>query len=150
MESHGRQCLLQARHLMMMMIRYEKEAIFKRFTNSITELRIKGDKDKSCELKALIAKNIGNSAVGNTITNKDRFRKVSLLKLQKDDKLCGNNRFKSDHELQQIASMNTFIKYERVCSNVLEVENREFTICYSGHYDNSERSRYKRDGVVLP
>ena len=98
-------------------IRYEKEAIFKHFTNSITELRIEGDKDKLCELKALIAKNIGNSAVGNTITNKDRFRKVSLLKLQKDDKLCGNNRCKSDHELRQIASMNTFIKYkhDKIC-----------------------------------
>ena len=72
----------------------------------------------------------GNSAVGNTITNKDRFRKVSLIKLQKDDKLCGNNRFKSDHELRQIASMNTFIKYERVCSNVLEVESKHDKILY--------------------
>ena len=59
-------------------IRYKKEPIFKRFTNSITELRIEGDKDKACELKALIVKNIGNSAVGNTITNKDKVRKVNV------------------------------------------------------------------------
>ena len=111
-------------------IRYEKEAIFKRFTNSITELRIEGDKDKSCELKALIAKNIGNSAVGNTITNKDKFRKVKLVKLDNETKVCGNSRFRSTHELRQIASMNTFIKYEKVCPNVLEVESKHDKIMY--------------------
>ena len=111
-------------------IRYEKEAIFKRFTNSITELRIEGDKDKSCELKALIAKNIGNSAVGNTITNKDKFRKVKVVKLDNETKVCGNSRFRSTHELREIASMNTFIKYEKICPNVLEVESKHSKIVY--------------------
>ena len=62
-------------------LRYNKQKVFKNFRNKITELRIKGDTDKSCEMKATTAKLIGNSAFGSCITNKDKFRKVALKRV---------------------------------------------------------------------
>ena len=62
-------------------LRYNKQKVFKNFGNKITELRIKGGTDKSCEMKATTAKLIGNSAFWSCITNKDKFRKVALRRV---------------------------------------------------------------------
>ena len=108
-------------------IRYNKEPIFRDFANAITEMRIKGDKDKHSEMPALMAKLIGNSAFGSTITNKDKHREVVLQRYTNTTtatKLAG-----SDYRAV-VASLFNFIKYEQISPQLLEVERRQDKIVY--------------------
>ena len=114
-----------------MFIRYNKEPIFREFANSITEMRIKGDKDKHSEMPALMAKLIGNSAFGSTITNKDKHRKVVL---ESYDKTADQQ-----HQLVDgtggdyrsvVASLFNFIKYEQIAPRLLEVERKHDKVMY--------------------
>ena len=114
-------------------IRYNKEPIFQDFANDITILLIKGEKDKHSEIPALMAKLIGNSAFGSTITNKDKHREVVLQ--------CYN----TNHDTQQalvvgdyraaVASSLNFIEYKQITPQFLEVERRHGKIVYNQlHY----------------
>ena len=88
---------------------------------------IKGDKDKHSEMPALIAKLIGNSAFGSTITNKDKHREVILQRYNNDDNdgpLTG-----SDYRAV-VALLLNFIKYEQITLQLLEVERRHDKIVY--------------------
>ena len=114
-----------------MFIRYNKEPIFREFANSITEMRIKGDKDKHSEMPALMAKLIGNSAFGSTITNKDKHREVVLESY--------NKTADQQHQLVDgtggdyrsvVASMFNFIKYEQIAPRLLEVERKHDKVMY--------------------
>ena len=108
-------------------IRYNKEPIFRDFANAITEMRIKGDKDKHSEMPALMAKLIGNSAFGSTITNKDKHREVVLQRYNgtnEDGPLAGG-----DYQAV-LASLFNFIKYEQISPQLLEVERRHDKIVY--------------------
>ena len=108
-------------------IRYNKEPICRDFANAITEMRIKGDKDKHSEMLALMAKLIGNSAFGSTITNKDKHREVVLQRYNssnEDGPLAG-----SDYRAV-VASLFNFIKYEQITPQMLEVERRHDKIVY--------------------
>ena len=110
-----------------MFIRYNKEPIFRDFANAITEMRIQGDKDKHSEMPALMAKLIGNSAFGSTITNKDKHREVVLQRYTNNNTtapLTG-----SDYRAV-VASMFNFIKYEQISPQLLEVERRHDKIVY--------------------
>ena len=107
-------------------IRYNKEPIFRDFANAITEMRIKGDKDKHSKMPALMAKFIGNSAFGSTITNKDKHREVVLQRYNtnEDGPLAG-----SDYRAV-VASLFNFIKHEQITPQLLEVERRNDKLVY--------------------
>lgn len=51
--------------------------IFKDFTDWVSDERRKGDTDPDYEIKASMAKNVGNSAFGRTGMNKSKFNKTS-------------------------------------------------------------------------
>ena len=89
-------------------------------------MRIKGDKDKHSKMPALMAKLIGNSAFGSTITNKDKHREVVLksYNINEDGPLAG-----SDYRAV-VASLFNFIKYEQITPQLLEVERRHDKIVY--------------------
>ena len=114
-----------------MFIWYNKEPIFREFANSITEMRIQGDKDKHSEMPALMAKLIGNSAFGSTITNKDKHREVVLESYNKTadqqhqiiDGTGGDYR-------SVVASLFNFIKYEQIAPRLLEVERKHDKVMY--------------------
>ena len=109
-------------------LRFNKDKVFKNFTNKITELRAEGDRNKSCEGKALTAKLIGNSAFGSCITNKDQFRQVELRRIINREAQVG--RYNSELKKEELVSLNTFIKYEVVGPRLLEVESRHKKIFY--------------------
>ena len=109
-------------------IRYNKEPIFRDFANAITEMRIKGDKDKHSEMPALMAKLIGNSAFGSTITNKDKHREVVLQRYNSTNE-DGSPLAGSDYRAV-VASLFNFIKYEQISPQLLEVERRHDKIVY--------------------
>ena len=48
-------------------------------------MRIKGDKNKHRKMPVLVAKFIGNSAFGSTITNKEKHRDVILQRYNNND-----------------------------------------------------------------
>ena len=112
-------------------IRYNKEPIFRDFANAITEMLIKGDKDKHSEMPVLMAKLIGNSAFGSTTANKDKHREVVLQRYNtnEDGPLAG-----SDYRAV-VALLFNFIKYEQITPQLLEVERRHDKIVYDQlHY----------------
>eukprot|EP00794_Sanderia_malayensis_P021223 gene21223-biopygen16255 len=118
-------------------LRWKKEPVFAEFGREITRLRVQGDRDKSSEMKANTAKLIGNSAFGSCITNKDKHRDVRLVSLQQDgDRSKTRRMLTSDQVLsnrrarREIASMNTFVRYEQVCRQVLEVETKKRRVVY--------------------
>eukprot|EP00794_Sanderia_malayensis_P008689 gene8689-biopygen6973 len=119
-------------------IRYDKQPIFAEFGRDITRLRVQGDQDKSSEMKANTAKLVGNSAFGSCITNKDKHRDVRLVSLleQQDGRMAKTRMLTRDQLLtnrqtrREIASMNTFVRYEQVCPQVLEVESKKRRILY--------------------
>ena len=108
-------------------IRYNKEPIFRDFANAITEMGIRGDKDKHSEMPALMAKLIGNSAFGSTITNKDKHREVVLQRYTNNTAAAPPTG--SDYRAV-VASMFNFIKYEQISPQLLEVERRHDKIVY--------------------
>ena len=89
-------------------------------------MRIKGDKDKHSKMPALMAKFIGNSAFGSTITNKDKHREVVLQRYNtnEDGPLAG-----SDYRAV-VASLFNFIKHEQITPQLLEVERRNDKLVY--------------------
>eukprot|EP00794_Sanderia_malayensis_P004375 gene4375-biopygen3558 len=119
-------------------IRYDKQPIFAEFGRDITRLRVQGDRDKSSEMKANTAKLVGNSAFGSCITNKDKHQDVRLVSLleQQDGRIAKTRMLTRDQLLanrqtrREIASMNTFVRYEQVCAQVLEVESKKRRILY--------------------
>ena len=111
-------------------IRYNKEPIFRDFANAITEMRIKGDKDKHSEMPALMAKLIGNSAFGSTITNKDKHREVVLQRYTTRDASGGGGPLAGSDYRAVVASLFNFIKYEQISPQLLEVERRHDKIVY--------------------
>ena len=114
-----------------MFIRYNKEPIFRDFANSITEMRIKGDKDKHSEMPALMANLIGNSAFGSTITNKDKHREVTLESYNKtaDQQHQVVDGTGGDYR-SVVASLFNFIKYEQIAPRLLEVERKHDKVMY--------------------
>ena len=114
-----------------MFIRYHKEPIFRDFTNSITEMRNKGDKDKHSKMPALMAKLIGNSAFGSTITNKDKHQEVVLESYSKttDQQHQVVDGTGGDHR-SVVASLFNFIKYEQIAPRLLEVERKHDKVMY--------------------
>ena len=112
-------------------IRYNKEPIFREFANAITEMRIKGDRDKHSEMPALMAKLIGNSAFGSTITNKDKHREVVLQRYATTEKTGGGGSPLAGSDYRAVvASLLNFIKYEQISPQLLEVERRHDKIVY--------------------
>ena len=91
-------------------------------------MRIEGDKDKSCEVKALTAKLIGNSEFGSCITNKDKFRHLQLRRIINREAQVG--RYNSGLSKEELVSSNSFIKYEVVGPSLLEVESKRNKIFY--------------------
>ena len=109
-------------------IRYSKSPIFKDFVGDITRMRIKGDKDRNSEMPALMAKLIGNSAFGSTITNKDKHRHVTLRShtgASASASLAGNGDYRA-----LVSSLLTFVRYEELTPHLLEVECRYDKIVY--------------------
>eukprot|EP00794_Sanderia_malayensis_P021227 gene21227-biopygen16262 len=128
-------------------LRWKKEPVFAEFGREITRLRVQGDRDKSSEMKANTAKLIGNSAFGSCITNKDKHRDVRLVSLQQDgDRSKTRRMLTSDQVLsnrrarREIASMNTFVRYEQVCRQVLEVETKKRRVVYDQPRTSARRS----------
>ena len=107
-------------------IRYNKEPIFREFANSLTKMRIKGDKTKHSEMPALMAKRIGNSTFGSTITNKDKHREITLhnYKQHQHQPLDG-----SDYR-STVTSLFIFIKYEQIAPRLLDVERKHDKLLY--------------------
>ena len=110
-------------------IRYNKEPIFWDFANAITEMGIKGDKDKHSEMPPFMAKLIGNSAFGLTITNKDKHRKVLLQRYNSTNE-DGSPLAGSDYRAV-VESLFNFIKYKQITPQLLEVERRHNKIMYN-------------------
>ena len=111
-------------------IRYDKSPIFKDFVCDITKMRIKGDRDKTSEMPALMAKLIGNSAFGSTITNKDKHRHVTLRSHKGATgggaALAANGDYRA-----LVSSLLTFVRYEELTPQLLEVECRYDKIVYA-------------------
>ena len=109
-------------------IRYNKSPICKDFVGDITKMRIKGDMDKNSEMPALMAKLIGNSAFGSTITNKDKHRHVTLRShtgASATASLAGNGDYRAI-----VSSLLTFVRYEELTPHLLEVECRYDKLVY--------------------
>ena len=90
-------------------VTYGRDVIFARIT-TVLHAPILLLTDKSCEMKATTAKLIGNSAFGSCITNKDKFRKVALKKV--NDRSAYAGAYTSDelvmHSKEEIVSLNRF------------------------------------------
>ena len=108
-------------------IRYSKSPIFKDFVCDITKMRLKGDRDKNSEMPALTAKLIGNSAFGSTITNKDKHRHVTLRSHSRRGTAApaGYGDYRA-----LLSSLLTFVRYEELTPQLLEVECRYDKIVY--------------------
>ena len=114
-----------------MFIRYNKEPIFREFANSITKMRIKGDKDKHSKMLALMAKLIGNCAFGLTIMNKDKHREVVLVSYSKttDQQHQVVDGSGGDYR-SVVASLLNFINYEQIAPRLLEGERKHDKVMY--------------------
>ena len=109
-------------------IRYNKEPIFRDFANAITKICIAGDKDKHSKMPALMAKLIGNSAFGSTITNKDKHREVILQRYNSNNE--GGSPLAGSDYRAVVASLFNIIKYKQITRQLLEVEGRHDKIVY--------------------
>ena len=96
-------------------------------------MHIKSYRDKHSEMLALVAKLIGNSTFGLTITNKDKHRVVVLQSYNNGERdtqplVGGDCR-------AVVTLLLNFIKYEQVMPQLLEVERQYGEIVYDQlHY----------------
>lgn len=93
---------------------YKRSSIFRRFGESVSDARREGDSDPDKALLADMAKLIGNSVYGKTITNKERHRDVKYVIGRQQT----SNRVKSTR----------FLSLDELDDDFFEIESRKRTI----------------------
>ena len=95
---------------------YKSEKCYEKFANSVSDARRAGDANSSLSLLAETSKLIGNSVYGKTITNKEKFTKVTYS-LGKED-ASSKIRF------------NTFLHLDEIDEDFYEIEQRKNKVRY--------------------
>eukprot|EP00794_Sanderia_malayensis_P016343 gene16343-biopygen12033 len=109
-------------------LRFKKEQVFAEFGRNIMRLRVRGDRDKSSEMKANTAEHRNVLLVlllDTGATEQAAMNRLTKQHMETREQLLTSRRTK--HEL---ASQNTFVRYEQVCPQVLEVEMKKQRVIY--------------------
>lgn len=93
---------------------YKRAAIFRRFGESVSDARRQGDADPDKALMADMAKLIGNSVYGKTITNKEKHRDVKYV----IGKQQASAKVKSAR----------FLSLDELGNDLYEIESRKYSI----------------------